>query len=103
MHVELEPSEPGRSHRLGDAAEAFGAEMKVGIEHDANIRTAALAEGLDRPGGAARDEGVPVALRKALADDETRSIGAQLAVDLHRNVGLAGGEAAFPHLFADPR
>src|SRR5476651_1192842 len=102
MHVEFEPGEPGRSDRLGDAAEAFGAEVEIGVEHDADIRAAALAEGLDRLGGAARDEGVPVALREALADDEARPIGAQLAVDLHRDVSLAGGEAAFSHLLADP-
>ena len=101
VHVELEPGELGRPDRLGDAPEPLGAEVEVGVEHDADIRPAALAEGLDGLGGAARDEGVPVALGEALADDEARPVGAQLAVDLDRDVGLAGREALGPHLLAD--
>ena len=62
----------------------------------------ARAEGLDRLGRAAGDEGVPVALGKAAADHEARPVGRDDAVDLDGDVGLAGGEALGLHLLADP-
>src|SRR6185312_15666382 len=99
---ELEPGESGRAHGLGDAPEPLRPEMEIGVEHDADVRPAALAESLDRLRRAARDIVVPVTLGEAAPHHEARAIGGDRAVrQLDRDVGLEAAVALGLDLGAD--